>query len=395
MAGSGDGLATRSIVALAAASFMSSATIRVGDPLIPQIADDFGVGVAAAGIVSTAFALAYGLFQLIHGPLGDRFGKQRMIVLATALSGFGTASVALADSLTMLGVLRFLSGITASAIIPLAMAHLGDVVPYERRQATLARFLFGQIMGSVFGQVAGGVLGELLHWRAIFLVLSALFFVAALVIHGEYRSGRTPDRRSDVDLRPAALARRYADLLRRPHVRVVLATVFVEAVFFYGGFTFFAAYLDAAFGLGYAHSGLLIACFGAGGLAYAGLARRMLPLMGERGFALAGGVMLCGAFWLAPVAVPDAGFAAVIFLSGLGFYVLHTTLQTNATQMAPEARGSAVAIFASSLFLGTSVGVALGGMLIDRVGYAPVFLGCGAGLLCLGIVFRAMLARRA
>jgi predicted MFS family arabinose efflux permease len=63
--------------------------------------------------------------------------------------------------------------------------------------------------------------------------------------------------------------------------------------------------------------------------------------------------------------------------------------------MAPEARGSAVAIFASSLFLGTSVGVALGGMLIDRVGYAPVFLGCGAGLLCLGIVFRAMLARRA
>jgi MFS family permease len=87
----------RSIIALGAASFMSSATIRVGDPLIPQIADDFGVGIAAAAIVSTAFALAYGVCQLIHGPLGDRFGKLRMIVLATALSGFGTASVAWAD----------------------------------------------------------------------------------------------------------------------------------------------------------------------------------------------------------------------------------------------------------------------------------------------------------
>ena len=142
------GVSTRSIIALGAASFMSSATIRVGDPLIPQIADDFGVGIAAAAIVSTAFALAYGVCQLIHGPLGDRFGKLRMIVLATALSGFGTASVAWADSLTAVGVLRFLSGVTASAIIPLSMAHIGDVVPYEQRQETLARFLFGQILGA-------------------------------------------------------------------------------------------------------------------------------------------------------------------------------------------------------------------------------------------------------
>jgi predicted MFS family arabinose efflux permease len=388
------GVSTRSIIALGAASFMSSATIRVGDPLIPQIADDFGVGIAAAAIVSTAFALAYGVCQLIHGPLGDRFGKLRMIVLATALSGFGTASVAWADSLTAVGVLRFLSGVTASAIIPLSMAHIGDVVPYEQRQETLARFLFGQILGSVFGQVVGGVLGEFLHWRAIFLVLSALFFVAALVILVEYRSGRTPDRRSAVDLSPGALLRRYAGLLARPHVRLVLATVFLEAVLFYGAFSFFAAYLIDAFALDYARSGLVIAVFGAGGLAYAVSARRLLPVLGERGFALCGGGLLCLSFLLAPVAAPYAGFMGVVFLSGLGFYVLHTTLQTNATQMAPEARGSAVAIFASSLFLGTSLGVAAGGMLIEAVGYVPVFVGCGVGLLALGIGFNLKLARR-
>lgn len=394
MTGAAQGVPGRSIAALAAASFMSAATIRVGDPLIPQIADDFGVGVASAAIVTTAFALAYGLCQLVHGPLGDRFGKQRMIVLATALSGFGTASVALADSLASLGALRFLSGVTASAIIPLSMAHLGDVVPYERRQATLARFLFGQILGSVFGQIAGGVLGEFLHWRAIFLVLSALFFVAALVIYAEYRSGRTPDRRDHVDLRPRALGRRYGDLLARPHVRVVLATVFCEALLFYGGFSFFAAYLADVHGLDYARSGALVAFFGVGGLVYASLAPRLVPALGERGLARTGGMLLCLAFVLAPWAAPYAGFAAVAFLSGLGFYVLHTTLQTNATQMAPEARGSAVAIFASSLFLGTSCGVALAGMVIEAVGYTPVFLGCGAGLMVLGAVFAALLARR-
>ena len=393
MTDAGARVPARSIAALSAAAFMSSATIRVGDPLIPQIAADFGSGVGAASIVTTSFALAYGVCQLVHGPLGDRFGKVRMIVLATALSAFTTAAVALSDSLVLLGILRFLSGVTSSAIIPLAMAYIGDVVPYAQRQATLARFLFGQILGSVFGQIAGGVLGEFLHWRAIFLVLAGLYVVAALVIFFEQRSGRIIDRRDIVDLSPAALLRRYAGLLARGRVRMVLAVVFLEAVLFYGGFSFFGAYLHEGFGLDFARIGGLLAFFGFGGLVYVVLARRLIPVLGERGFAVSGGVLLLAAFGLAPLAGSGAGFALVAALSGLGFYVLHTTLQTNATQMAPEARGSAVAIFASSLFMGTSFGVTIGGMMIERIGYAPVFLGCGLGLLVLGLVFNLMLGR--
>lgn len=393
MADASSRVSTRSIAALSAAAFMSSSTIRVGDPLIPQIAADFGAGVGAAAIVTTSFALAYGVCQLVHGPLGDRFGKVRMIVLATGLSAFTTAAVALSDSLTLLGILRFLSGVTSSAIIPLAMAYIGDVVPYEQRQATLARFLFGQILGSVFGQIAGGVLGEFLHWRAIFLVLAALYVVAALVIFTELRSGRIVDRRDIVDLAPAALVRRYAGLLARARVRIVLGVVFLEAVLFYGGFSFFGAYLHEGYGLDFARIGGLLAFFGAGGLIYVLLARRLLPVLGERGFALCGGALLLLAFGLAPWAGAGAGFALVAALSGLGFYVLHTTLQTNATQMAPEARGSAVAIFASSLFMGTSVGVTIGGMLIESVGYTSLFLGCGVGLLALGAGFNLLLRR--
>ncbi len=393
MADASPRVSTRSIAALSAAAFMSSSTIRVGDPLIPQIAADLGTGVGAAAIVTTSFALAYGVCQLVHGPLGDRFGKVRMIVLATGLSAFTTAAVALSDSLTLLGILRFLSGVTSSAIIPLAMAYIGDVVPYEQRQATLARFLFGQILGSVFGQIAGGVLGEFLHWRAIFLVLAGLYVVAAFVIFTELRSGRIVDRRDIVDLSPAALVRRYAGLLARARVRIVLSVVFLEAVLFYGGFSFFGAYLHEGYGLDFARIGGLLAFFGAGGLIYVLLARRLLPVLGERGFALCGGALLLIAFGLAPWAGAGAGFALVATLSGLGFYVLHTTLQTNATQMAPEARGSAVAIFASSLFLGTSVGVTIGGMLIERVGYSPLFLICGVGLMALGAGFNLLLRR--
>lgn len=372
---------------------MSSAATRVGDPLIPQIANDFGTSVGAAAVVTTAFALSYGICQLVHGPFGDRFGKVRMITLAAAISALGMTSVAAADSLVTLGLFRFLGGITASAVIPLAMAYIGDVVPYAQRQATLARFLFGQILGSVFGQIAAGVLGEFLHWRAIFLLLGALYVVAAAVLFAEMRSGRFVDRRDPVELTPVAILRRYAGLLARARVRMTLAVVFLEAVLFYGGFTFFGAYLHARYGLDYARIGLMLAFFGFGGLVYVFFAKRLIGVLGERGFALAGGVVLCIAFGAAPFVGAGIGFAVVAAGSGLGFYLLHTTLQTNATQMAPEARGSAVSIFASCLFIGTAIGVAIGGMVVERVGYTALFIGCGIGLLLLGAGFNLLLGR--
>ncbi len=75
--------------------------------------------------------------------------------------------------------------------------------------------------------------------------------------------------------------------------------------------------------------------------------------------------------------------------------MLHNTLQTNATQMSPEARGTAVAIFSSALYLGQTVGVATAGPLFDRFTAVPVFLTAGAALLMLGWWLSRQLKRRA
>ena len=88
--------------------------------------------------------------------------------------------------------------------------------------------------------------------------------------------------------------------------------------------------------------------------------------------------------WLAPPAV------AVL---GLGFYMVHNTMQTEATQLAPEARGLSVSMFAIMLFTGQSVGVALAGAVLDRWGGTPVFLGAAAGLLGTILWFRTQLMR--
>jgi predicted MFS family arabinose efflux permease len=79
---------------------------------------------------------------------------------------------------------------------------------------------------------------------------------------------------------------------------------------------------------------------------------------------------------------------------GLGFYMLHNTLQTNATQMAPQARGTAVALFSSALYVGQSIGVAGGSLLIDRAGGPAIFTIAALLLPVLGFWFAARLRKR-
>ncbi|MFN7197675.1 MAG: MFS transporter, partial [Hylemonella sp.] len=141
-------------------------------------------------------------------------------------------------------------------------------------------------------------------------------------------------------------------------------------------------------------AGTVVALFGLGGMAYMAVARWLIPRLGEHGLARSG-VLLLGLaslvmawtpwWWLAWPASPLAGF---------GFFMFHNTMQANATQMAPAARGTAVALFAAFLFLGQSLGVLAAAALAGWLGTAAVIaLGC-AVLVATGLYFAARLRQR-
>jgi YNFM family putative membrane transporter len=147
----------RAVFLLSLAAFASAASLRATDPLLPLIADEYGVTAGAASAAVTAFALSYGLLQVVCGPLGDRYGRYRTIAAAAFVSAFGSAACALAPSLAALVAARFVSGATIGAFIPLALAWIGDTVAYEKRQPLLARFLVGQMAGVAFGTADCGL----------------------------------------------------------------------------------------------------------------------------------------------------------------------------------------------------------------------------------------------
>ncbi len=363
--------------------------MRLAEPLLPKVAHDFGVSVAAASVLITGFTLAYGLFQLVHGPLGDRIGKLRAVTIALLLAALACAACALASSLETLALYRFLTGMTAGAVIPLSFAFVGDNVPYQGRQALLGRFIAGNLLGQTFGPLLGGVFSDFIGWRSTFLVPAAAFLIIGLMLLP--LAGAQSIARSS----PAtgvSPVRRYASLLRLRRVRVVLLAVAIEGFLFFGAFGYLGAYLRHDFGLSYTAIGFILAGFGLGGVVYSVLVRILLLRLGQRGLVGAGGAMLLVGFAILALAPGWVTCASAITALGLAFYMLHNTLQTRATEMAPEARGSAVSAFAFCLFLGQTLGVSAVGLGVGYVGYRPVIGMTGLALAALAFWFRSRLA---
>jgi predicted MFS family arabinose efflux permease len=385
---------TRAIVLLAVAAFASQAMVRVTDSLLPQIAADFGTTVGAASIVVAAYAISHGSIQLVIGPVGDRFGKYRTVALMCALTAILVAICGTVHSLEALAVARFASGATAGWVIPLSMAYIGDVTPYERRQTVLGRYISGQIIGQLFGQAAGGVLGDQFGWRNVFFVLAALYALATVGLIVELLTNpqtRAPGKPEETS---RGLVADYVAVLSNRWARIVILAVAIEACLAWGVFAYVGAELHLRFGLSFTLVGLIVATFAVGGLIYAASVKQLVGRLGQRGLAFGGGLMLALAYlvlavapvwWLAPVAVTAIG---------LGFYMLHNTLQTNATQMTPEARGTAVALFSSAIYVSQTVGVAAAALVFDRFGGVPLFVLAAVGLFALGAWFAHELARR-
>lgn len=390
-------LIRRAIIALAVGAFGSGMSMRVADPMLVRLSDEFAISLALASWVVTVFGFAYGVSQLLFGPLGDRYGKVRVVAYGCAACSLTALFCGLMPDFDSLLVARALAGAMAASVIPLSMAWIGDVVPYEQRQPVLAKFLIGQILGLSTGVVVGGFSADYFGWRFPFFLIALWFAATSLYLHAINRS--LPEYARVLQISGDAGFRRmfieFSHVLRLAWARQVLLTVALEGAVTFGALAFVPVHLHSTYGLSLASSGSLVMLFGLGGLIFAMRAGDLVRRLGEVGLITAGALLmgvslvvlaLTPLWWLAFPAC--SGF-------GLGFYMLHNTLQINATQMAPERRGAAVAAFASCFFLGQAAGVAAGGAALSWIGTRGVLAASGVLVVLIGLRFARRRRRQA
>lgn len=386
----------RSILLLSFATFSSMAVQRICDAMLPELARVFSVSLGQAAQVVSVFAMVYGAAQLFYGPMGDRLGKFRIVTYATLACSVGSVLAVFSSSLDMLVVARVLVALGAAAIIPLAMAWVGDVAPPDKLQETLARVGLGSTLGMVGGQLLGGLLTDTLGWRWAFGLMAVLFTVVGIFLYVNWRAQQAlPVAPLDDEafIRPGFVAQALS-IITGPWSRVVLTVAFVEGAAGFGVLAVWASHLHDALSLSLTSAGAIVALFGLGGVAYMATARYLVNRLGQPGLTRAG----AGLVGLAALTVAFTPYwllaLPACLLGGFGFFMLHNTLQANAAQMAPAARGTAVSLFAAALFLGQSVGVFFAAKLIDRTGSAAVVALGGLLVLAVGVYFSTALAKR-
>ena len=386
----------RSILLLSFATFASMAAQRICDAMLPELSRVFDVSLAQAARVVSVFAITYGAAQLFYGPLGDRLGKFRVVTFATLGCSVGSVLAVASGTLDVLVLARLLMALGAAALIPLSMAWIGDSVPSDQLQEMLTRTGLGSTLGIVGGQLVGGLLTDALGWRWAFVFMSVLFGVVGALLHADLRRQRRVAPPAG-GMRAAArhgFVQQALRIVTGPWSRVILLLALVEGAAGFGVLALWASHLHRALGLPLSLAGAIVALFGLGGMLYMAMGRRLIRRFSQAQLVLLGGVMagasaLVVAFtahWLP--AVPAS------LLAGFGFFMFHNTMQANATQMAPHARGTAVSLFSSSLFLGQSLGVVLAASLIGRIGTPAVIALGGAVVALVGVVFAWALERR-
>lgn len=170
------------LLILGLAGFVAMADNWVVSPTLPAISANLHVDLVQAGVVITAYMIPFGLFQLVFGPLADRFGKRQVIGVAMLLFTVATGLCATAFSLTNLAIYRALTGAFAASVMPVSLALIGDIFPIAERQSAIGTFMGISFLGQGLSMAIGGSIAYFYSWRGVFAVYSLLAVVSTVLL---------------------------------------------------------------------------------------------------------------------------------------------------------------------------------------------------------------------
>ena len=344
---------------LSAATFLIFFQAYMVAPLIPRLSTVFGVASQTIGFIVPAYMIPYGVSTLFYGLLSDRLGRRRIMFASLLAFVVLTALTATAQSASQLILWRLLTGLGASGVVPLALALMGTLFPYEQRGRPLG-WLFGAMAGGMaFGSTFGALLEPFVGWRGIFLGVSILgagvlgLFLPYQRLLGDASSAPTGTVR---DLLAA-----YGSLLRPGRGLRTYAYVLLNSIFHSGVFTWLGLYFARRYGLGEIGIGLALLGYGVPGFLLGPPIGRAADRWGRRWLVPAGlgtAAVAAGALILD---VPLVVAALAVTLLSLGYDMTQPLLAGIVTALGGKRGGQAMGLNVFTLFTGFGIGSLLFG----------------------------------
>ncbi len=371
--------------------FASALFARSVDPIVPQIADSLGTDAATAALLSTVYALPFAIVQPMLGALADMFNKARLMLICLAIVAAATIAGALVTSFPLMMVTRVIAGAGAGGLVPIAFAILGDLVPVSGRQVAMGRLLFAIMTGNLLGATVAGVIGDLFGWRAVFSVMAVAGFAILLVAIPGLRG--VGHRGGGFNL--SAMQAGYKAIFANRLAKFCFGAVFVEGALMYGVFPHLAALFHEVGETRASVPGLVIGGFALGGVIYSLRVGWLLRVFGETWMMRIGGLLMGLTIAFIALRAPWQTDVVDFAVLGLAFYLLHGVIQIYASELAPAARGSAMALHSFFYFLGQAAGPAIYKYGFDAAGVTPMLVGAGLLLVLNGIIAAHYLRRPA
>ncbi|CAN5246564.1 MFS transporter [soil metagenome] len=371
-------------LALAAFAIGTEAFVIAG--LLPVIAADVHISLAATGQLVTVYALAYAIGSPILAVLFNNIDRKTALTLSLCAFIAGNLIAATAGSFAALMLSRMLMALGAGLLMPTANAVAVAVATPERRGRAIALVTSGLTVATVLGVPLGTLIGTHFGWRATFILVALLGAVALAGLQFGLPRG--------LPRTTATLAQRIA-VARHPAVLQALATTVLWAAGGMGVFTYLSLPLQS---LGFTATGISMALLLYGTAAALGnlVGGMLVDRIGPKRTATAALVVIIAMLSLQSLtlkfASPDIAtwlFLAVLFVWGMAGWGFYPAQITTLLHMAPDAPMIALSLNASAMYLGIAIGGAAGGLVVAAL--TPGDLGWIGGCSVLAALMLALL----
>ena len=355
---------------LSAATFIIFFQAYMVAPIIPALSNVFGTPVETVGLIVPAYLIPYGIATLAYGLLADRLGIHRVMFTSLAAFAMLTMLTATAQSIEQLAVWRMVTGFGASGVVPLALALVGRLYPYEQRGRPLG-WLFGAMAGGMaFGSPLGAMIVPFVGWQGLFVVVGAAG-AALLLVLLPYRTLIA------ATVQPVTgtlqdLFRGYKDLLGSPRGQRTYGYVLINSMFHSGVFTWLGVYFERRYGIGPVGIGLALLGYGVPGFLFGPLIGRAADRWGRARLIPVGLLLSAVAAAALLLGFPVILAPVIAMVLSLGYDMTQPLFGGIVTSLGGKRAGQAMGLNVFTLFVGFGLGSLIFGELL-RFGFGVAF----------------------